>query len=125
MRIAVIIIRLLMGAMFLFASVTVLFKLQPQPELTGNVKVFMEGMVASGYLLTAVKIVELICALAFLSGRFVPLATVMIFPVIFNILMFHAFLEPNGLLIAVLLMVGNLFLAWYYRERYRPLLSAK
>ncbi len=125
MKIAVIIIRLLMGAMFLFASVTVLFKLVPQPELSGNVKIFMEGMAASGYLITSIKIFELFCAIAFLSGRFVPLATVVIFPIIFNILMFHLYVEPSGLLIAILLMIGDLFQAWYHRDKYKPMLVSK
>ena len=82
-------------------------------------------MAASGYLITSIKIFELLCAIAFLSGRFVPLATVVIFPIIFNILMFHLFVEPSGLLTAILLMVGDLFLAWYYREKYKPMLVPK
>ena len=125
MRIAVTIVRLLMGLMFLFASVVVLFKLMPQPESTGDAKVFMEGMAASGYLMTLVKLTELVCAIAFLSGFFVPLAAVVIFPVTLNILMFHLFLAPEGLPVAILLMIGNLFLAYYYRERYIPMLKAK
>ena len=125
MKIASIIIRVLMGLMFAFASIVVLFKLMPQPEQTGNVKIFMDGMTASVYLMTTVKIVELICAIAFLSGRFVPLATVVIFPINLNILLFHAFLEPSGLPVAVLLMLGNLFLAFYYRDKYKPMLASK
>ena len=125
MRIVVTIVRLLMGLMFLFASVVVLFKLMPQPESTGDAKVFMEGMVASGYLMTLVKLTELVCAIAFLSGFFVPLAAVVIFPITLNILMFHLFLAPEGLPVAILLMIGNLFLAYYYRERYIPMLKAK
>lgn len=124
MKIAVIITRVLMGGMFLFASIVVLFNLFPQPEETGKVKVFMDGIAATGYLLTTVKIFELLCGIAFLLGRFVPLAAVVIFPIILNILMFHIFLEPSGLPIAILLMIGDLFLAYYYREKYKPLFVA-
>jgi len=125
MKIASIIVRVLMGLMFAFASIVVLFKLMPQPEQTGNVKIFMDGMTASVYLMTTVKIVELVCAIAFLSGRFVALATVVIFPINLNILLFHVFLEPSGLIMAILLTVGNLFLAYYYRDRYTSMLAAK
>jgi len=124
MKIAVIITRVLMGGMFLFASIVVLFNLFPQPEVTGKVKVFMDGIAATGYLLTTVKIFELLCGAAFILGRFVPLAAVVIFPIILNILMFHIFLEPSGLPIAILLMIGDLFLAYYYREKYKPLFVA-
>ena len=61
MKIAAIIVRLLMGFIFLFASVVVLFKLIPQPEPTGNVKIFMEGLAATGYLMTLIKVTELVC----------------------------------------------------------------
>lgn len=125
MKIAVIVVRVLMGLMFAFASIVVLFKLMPEPVQTGNVKIFMEGMAASVYLMTTVKIFELICAIAFLSGRFVPLAAVVIFPINLNILLFHVFLEPSGLPIAILLMLENLFLAYYYRNKYKPLFAAK
>ncbi len=125
MKIAVLITRILMGLMFAFASIVVLFKLMPQPEQTGQIKIFMDGMTASVYLMTTVKIIELISAIAFLSGRFVPLATVVIFPIIVNILLFHVFLEPSGLPIAILLMLGNLFIAYYYRDRYKAMLTAK
>ena len=47
MKIAVLIVRILMGLMFAFASIAFFFKLMPQPELTGNMKIFMEGIEGS------------------------------------------------------------------------------
>jgi len=125
MKIAVIVVRVLMGLMFLMSSVVVLFKLVPQPALQGDVKVFNEGMAASVYLVPLIKVTELLCAIAFLSGRFVPLATVIIFPLTVNILLYHAFLMPEGLVVAILLFLGNLFLAYAYRTNYATLLRAK
>jgi len=124
MKIAVLIVRILMGLMFAFASIAFFFKLMPQPELTGNVKIFMEGIEASVYLMTTVKIIELLCAVAFLSGRYVPLGVVVIFPINVNILLFHVFLDPASLPIAILLVIGNLFLAYYYRDKYKAMLTA-
>lgn len=125
MKIAVIIIRTLMGLLYIFASVVVLFKLVPQPELTGNTKIFMDGVNASGYLLTLIKVTELLCGIAFVSGYFVPLATVIIAPIVINIFMFHTFVDPSGLPVAIFLLFGNLFLAYAYREKFQPLLEAK
>lgn len=125
MKIAVIIVRVLMGLLFLFASIVVLFKLFPQPELAGNAKIFMDGVNASGYLLTLIKITELLCGIAFVSGFFVPLATVVIAPITLNILLYHAFVAPEGLPVAIALVLGNLFLAYAYREKYKPFLAAK
>ena len=125
MKIIVIIVRLLMGLMFLFSSVVVLFKLMPQPELKGAVKIFMQGMEASVYLLPLIKVTELLCGIAFLLGRFVPLATVVIFPITLNILLYHAFLAPEGLPVAIPIFLANLFLAYAYRKNYAAMLVAK
>ena len=125
MKIALIIVRILMGLMFAFASIAFFFKLMPEPVMTGSAKVFNDGIAASVYLMPTVKIFELLCALAFLSGRFVPLATVVIFPIILNILLYHVFLDSAGVPMAVILMLGNLFLAYVNREKYQSILAAK
>jgi putative oxidoreductase len=127
MKIVMIIVRTLMGLMFLFASVVVLFKIDmgKMPEMSEANKTFMAGIMASGYLMTFIKVTELVCAIAFLIGRFVPLATVVIFPITVNILLTHIFVAPEGIPVAALLLIGNLFLAWYYRKNYEPLFAMK
>src|SRR5215213_9812066 len=125
MRIAVIIVRVLMGLLFLFASITVLFNLFPQPELTGNVKIFMDGVNASKFLMPLIKITELVCGIAFVTGFFVPLATVVIAPVIVNILLFHIFVDTSGLPVAIALVAANIFLAIANWNKFRPLFEAK
>jgi putative oxidoreductase len=123
MKITLIIVRSLMGLLFLFSSIAFLFKLITPPEPTGAMKIFSDGLEASVYLLPTVKIIELICGIAFLSGRFVPLAAVLISPIIVNIFFIHAFLAPEGLPIAILLVLANSFIAYNYRENYKPLLK--
>jgi putative oxidoreductase len=125
MKIAAITIRTLMGLVFLMTSVIFFFHLYKQPEMTGPVKVFNEGVAAAVYLFPLIKIVEVICSIAFITGRYVTLAAVVIFPNIVNILLFHAFLEPSGLPLAIFLLIGDLFLAYYYRKNYTTLFAAK
>ena len=125
MKIAIIVVRLLMGLMFLFASIVVLLDLMPHPPMEGNAKTFIEGLEATGYFMTLLKMTELVCGLAFVSGRFVPLATVVIFPITLNILCYHAFVAPEGLPVAIPLMLGNLFLAFACRKNYQTLLTPK
>ena len=49
MKIAAIIVRTLMGLLFLFASITFFFNLVPIPPMTGTVKTFNEGLASVGY----------------------------------------------------------------------------
>ena len=123
MKIVLIIVRSIMGLLFLFASITFLFKLITPPEPTGAMKTFSAGLNASVYLMPTVKVIELICGVAFLSGRFVPLATILISPIIVNILLVHAFLAPEGLPVALFLVIANLFVAYNYKESYKPLFA--
>lgn len=126
MKIATIIVRILLGLMFLFASASYFFHLTPeQPPMQGNPKVFMDGLNASGYIMNLVKGIELICALAFLSGRFVALANVVLFPITVNILMVHLILLPESAPIAIAIFVAQLFLFYAYRNKYTTVVSAK
>ena len=125
MKIAVIVVRSLMGALFLFGSITFLFKLITPPEQVGAMKVFNDGLTASIYMMPTVKIIELICGIMFLSGRFVPLATILISPIIVNIFFVHVFLSTEGLPVAIFLVFANSFIAYNHRESYRSLFVAK
>lgn len=122
MRIATIILRSLMGLLFLFASITYFFNLITPPPVAGAMKVFNDGLIASVYILPTVKVIELACGIAFLSGRFVTLASILISPIIVNIVLIHAFLDPKGLPIAIFLVLANLFVAYSNRQSYKPLL---
>ncbi|MEO6590408.1 MAG: DoxX family protein [Pyrinomonadaceae bacterium] len=126
MKIAVIIVRTLVGLMFLMASITYFLNLvPPPPEFTGDTKTFMDGIAASHYIMPVSKVFELLCGLMFISGRFVALAVVVIFPIALNILLINAIHLPSGLPIAIPLFLAILFLAYTQREKYYTLLEAK
>ena len=121
MKIALIIVRILMGLLFLFASITYFFKLITPPELTGAMKTFCTGMEASVYMMPTVKAIELFCGLAFVAGLFVRLAAILISPIIINIILVHVFLSPEQLPFGIALVLANLFVIYCHRESYKPL----
>jgi putative oxidoreductase len=125
MKIATIIVRTLMGLMFLFSSSTFFFKFFTPPELKGVAKTFMDGMQATTYFLPLLMGTQMACGLAFVTSLFVPLATIVIFPITLNILLYHVFVDPKGLPVAIPLILGNLFLAIAYRKSYAGLLSPR
>ena len=125
MKIAMIIVRTLMGLLFLFASIVVLFNLFEKPPMYGVTKSFNDGLESVGYFFPVLKITELLCGIAFITGWFVPLATVVIAPIIINILLFHTFVDRSGLPVAIFLVLANVFVAYYYRDRYAGLLRPR
>jgi putative oxidoreductase len=126
MKIAVIIVRTLVGLLLIMSSLTYFLNVAPPPpDLSGDTKTFFDGLTASKYILPVVKVFELLCGLAFVSGRFVALAVILIFPIMLNILLINAIHLPSGLPIVIPLFAGILFLAYSEREKYKPLLEAK
>ena len=130
MKIAMIIVRTLMGLLFLFASIVVLFDLVPQPDLNDPMfsdaaRDFNKGIMSVRYFIPLLKITELLCGVAFVLGRYVPLATVLIAPIIINIFFYHIFVDKTGLPVAIFLVLANIFVAYYYRASYAGLLTAK
>lgn len=127
MKYLIIIVRTLIGLLFLFASVVYFVAPAPPPTegLSDDTKLFLDGLTASKYILPVSKVFELLCGLAFASGRFVALAVVLIFPIALNILFINAIHLPSGLPIAIPLFLGILFLAYTEREKYAPLAQSK
>jgi uncharacterized membrane protein YphA (DoxX/SURF4 family) len=124
MKIVIIVIRTLIGLLFLFTSIGFFLKLLPEPELTGNFKAFQVGLVASTYLIPLAKTVELLCGLSFVTGRYVTLANILILPVTINILFINFFLTPEGIPIALFVFFGNLFLIYSHWGNYKGLFVA-
>ncbi len=129
MKIAMIIVRTLMGLLFLFSSAMyflMVMGIVPMPEIpAGPMKTFNEGLGASGYFFTLLKVTELVCGLLLLIGRFVPLALVILAPIIINIFLTHLFLAPEGIGPGAFLVLGSLFLAYYHWDAFKPLLTPK
>lgn len=124
MKIAVIIIRVLLGAMYLFASVSYFMKYMPEaPKMSADQATFMAGVMASVYLMPLIKVTELVCGVLLLIGRTAPLAALLIFPVTLNIFFYHLYLGPKELPMVAVMLLFNLFLFYAYRQKYLPIIS--
>lgn len=124
MKIATIIVRVLIGLLLLFASITYFFNIGPaQPAATEEFKVFSTGLITSVYIFPLAKAVELLCGLSFLSGKYVTLANILILPITINILLINYFLSPQNLPIAITMFIGNLFLIYRYWDNYKSVFT--
>ena len=98
-----------------------------QPEGTAEGEAFIGALMDTGYLMTLVKVIETTCGALLLAGYFVPLALVLLAPIIVNILGFHIFLDlsAQGLGTALVILGLHLFVTSQHWKVYAPLLVAK
>ncbi|MDE2689783.1 MAG: DoxX family protein [Holophagales bacterium] len=117
--------RILLGLLFVFGGVTGLFELVEQPEVGEEAAAFMGAIMDTGYLWPVIKVTEIVCGVLLILGMFVPLALVVLAPVALNILLFHVFLEPSGLVFGLVLLVLGLYTAHQHRESFSGVLKRR
>jgi uncharacterized membrane protein YphA (DoxX/SURF4 family) len=124
MKIAALIARYLLGLIFLVFGANGFLHFIPMPPPAGLAGQYMGALFVSHFLVV-VFLLELIPAILLLVGRYVPLALVLLGPVIVNIFLFHAFLAPSGLPIALVTVVLWLLVFVYHRAAFAGIFQAK
>jgi putative oxidoreductase len=124
-----IIARVLLGFVF-FASGVYAFVsgFATPPDLPPQLQAFTSGLAASVYFMPFLKGVEILCGLLLLINSWVPLALVVLAPIVINILLVHAFLAPQGVVLGIILAALEAYLAFFaspYRDSIRPLFQRK
>ena len=90
----------------------------PPPQ--GLVGLYLRAFFESGYVYV-IGALQVISGLLLLIGRFVPLALTILGAIIFNILVFHTLMAPEGFPPAIVVTVLELFLLWRYRDAFAGL----
>ncbi len=117
---------ILLGLVFAVFGLIGLLKpnLLSQPELNQEAAFFMSGLTANVYFMIVLKLVEAVGGILLLTRRWVPLALVLLAPVVVHIFLFHAFLAPEGMPLAVALVVLTAYLGFVvYRKSFRTVLQ--
>ncbi|MFO0696914.1 MAG: DoxX family protein [Polyangiales bacterium] len=118
-------LRLSLGAGFLFFGLNGFFHFAPMPPMPDRAGAFLGALAATGYMFPLIKGTEVVAGLLLLSNRFVPLALVLLAPVLVNILAFHVLLAPAGTAPGAVLLLFELALAYAYRASFRGVLAAR
>src|ERR1700693_5452427 len=104
MRIASIIARYLLGLIFLVFGLNGFLHFIPMPPPKGLAAQFGGAIFASHYWVVVFGL-QVIGGLLLLVNRFVPLALVLLGPVIVNIFFFHVLMAPEGIPLAAVVVI--------------------
>lgn len=118
MKYLIIIVRILLGLVFAVFGSNAFLHFIPMPPMQGNAGAFMGALINSGYIY-AIAVLQVVGGLCLIAGaRYVPLGLTLLGPVIVNIVLYHIFLDPKGLPIAIVVTLLALFLLWIYRFKF-------
>lgn len=106
--------RYLLGLVFFVFGLNGFLNFLPPPDVpAGAASAFMGGLAGAGYFFPLLKLTEVVGGVLLLAGMYVPLALVLLAPIVVNIAAYHLFLDPAvpGVVIALLLVVLEIVVA--------------
>jgi uncharacterized membrane protein YphA (DoxX/SURF4 family) len=125
--IATAIVRVLYGLAFSVFGLNAFLNFIPPPDkpMAPGATAFFTALVGTGYMIKLIGAAELLGGILLVVNRFVPLALLVLAPLLVNIVAFHLFLERSGLGVALVFVAIELYLAWVHRAAWRPLFQSR
>jgi len=119
--------RFLLGLPLLVFGLNAFLNFIPPPPtpLPEDAAAFLGALMKTGYMLRLIGLTHLAVGGLLVANRFVPLALALFAPFMVNSVAFHLFLEHSGLVMAAIFLALEIYLAWTYRDAFRPMLRAR
>jgi putative oxidoreductase len=108
--------RILLGVILLLSGLNKLFKFIPTPADD-----LLQTFGQVDYIIPIVAVLEIIIAMLLLTKRWVAFALILLVPLSLNILLFHIYLNLEGIAPAILVAILNGILLYKHRRQYAPL----
>jgi putative oxidoreductase len=124
MKILTLVARILLGVAFVFFGANGFFHFMNGTPPPGPAAQFSEALSKTAYM-QVVSAIEIVAGLLFLANRFVPLALVLLGPVIVNILLFHLCMAPSTIAPGILVTVLWFIIFFSVRPAFAGIFQAK
>lgn len=115
------VMRILIGALLLNSGLNKIFNYMAMPEMTDSAMSFMMALGKSGYIFPSIALIEIIGGALLIWGRMIPFALIILAPIVYNIFMVHAILDPNGIAIGVIMIAALGWFAWNRKDSFKAL----
>ena len=97
MKLAATIARYLLGLMFTVFGLNGFVHFIPQPPPASQLALDYLTVLSTSHYFVAIFVLQLIAGVLLLVNRYVPLALVILAPLLVNILLFHGLMDPSGI----------------------------
>ena len=77
------------------------------------------------YMFPLIMGTQLLAGVLLVLNRFVPLALALLAPVLVNIIAFHLWLAPSGIIPGAVALLLEIYLTWAYRQAFLPMLAPR
>jgi len=124
MKIASLIARLLLGLIFVVFGLNGFLNFLKGPMPTGLAAQFVLALIQSHYF-WAIAALQIAGGVLLLVNRFVPLALVLLGPVIVNILLFHLTMAPSGMAPAIVVTILWAIVFYWHRQSFAGIFAAR
>lgn len=124
MKYVVIIARILLGLPFLIFGANALHPFMPMPPLSGDAGAFITIMMHHGWI-PFLGVLYLIAGALLLAGRYVPVALVILGPILVVIMLYHVTLAPDELALPLVLILLEVFLIYAYWPAFSGIFSPR
>ena len=125
MKIVTLIARLLLGLIFVVFGLNGFFQfLDMGPMPSGLAGQFIGALFLSHYF-WVVSALQVAGGALLLVNRYVPLGLVLLGPVIVNIILYHVFLHPSGMVMAIVVTILWFIVFYAHRQNFSGIFSQR
>ena len=126
-KIAYTIVRVLLGIAFLVFGANKIFPFMPVGELPQPAMDFLVAMMGTGYFMPFLGLVEILVGILLLANFWVPLAMIILSPIMLNIVLFTVFLAPGafGMGLTALFVILQVYVMYCTWGAYKSLFMTK
>ncbi len=123
MKIVKLIICVLFGLMFINAGLNKFLNYMPMPEMTAEEMKIFGAFGVLTWLMPLIATFEIIGGVLFAIPKTRALGAIVIFPIMVGIIAHHLTLAPQNTIIAVVLMLINLWIIFDNMNKYKPMIN--
>lgn len=115
------VLRILLGLVLLIFGINKFANFMPAGEMPEAAGAFFGAMVATGFMIPLIAVVEIAVGAMLVLNKWTPFALVALFPITVGFILFHLALAPEGIVPAAVVALLHILLIYAHKESFKGL----